>query len=114
MEKIVRQTLLFDLYSELLTEHQREIYEDVILGDIGYSEVAEREGVSRQSVHDLVKRTERQLEEYEQKLMLLDKLVRIRSQAEQIRCLASQAADGTADINPEKLIRIADEILEEL
>ena len=41
MEKIVEQTLLYDFYGELLTEHQREVYEDVVLGDLGYSEAAQ-------------------------------------------------------------------------
>ena len=45
MEKIVEQTLLYDFYGELLTEHQREVYEDVILGDLGYSEAAQEYGV---------------------------------------------------------------------
>ena len=46
MEKIVEQTLLYDFYGELLTEHQREVYEDVVLGDLGYSEAAQEYGVS--------------------------------------------------------------------
>ena len=68
MEKIVEQTLLYDFYGELLTEHQRRIYEDVVLNDYSLSEVAEELGISRQGVHDNVKRCGRILQDYEDKL----------------------------------------------
>lgn len=44
MEKILEQTLLYDFYGELLTEHQRQVYEDVVLNDFSLSEVAENRG----------------------------------------------------------------------
>ena len=68
MEKIVERTLLFDFYGELLTGHQREVFEDVVLGDLSFSEAAADYGVSRQGIHDLVRRVDRQLMEYEAKL----------------------------------------------
>ena len=49
MEKILEQTLLYDFYGELLTEHQRQVYEDVVLNDFSLSEVAAARGISRQS-----------------------------------------------------------------
>ena len=52
MEKILEQTLLYDFYGELLTKHQKEIYEDVVLNDYSFSEVAQERGVSRQGVHE--------------------------------------------------------------
>ncbi len=51
MDRIYRETLLFDFYGELLTEHQRNIYEEVVFEDCSLGEVAERHKVSRQSVH---------------------------------------------------------------
>ena len=33
MEEILKQTLLYDFYGELLTEHQQNVYEDVVLND---------------------------------------------------------------------------------
>ncbi|HIV38717.1 MAG TPA: YlxM family DNA-binding protein, partial [Candidatus Blautia stercorigallinarum] len=78
MEKIVEQTLLYDFYGELLTEHQRRIYEDVVLNDYSLSEVAQELGISRQGVHDNLKRCSRILEDYEEKLHLVEKFVSIR------------------------------------
>ena len=73
MEKIVRQGMLFDLYGELLTEHQRDIYSDLVNNDMSLSEIAESYGISRQGVHDVIKRCDKQLEDYETKLHLLEK-----------------------------------------
>ena len=56
MDKLARQALLYDFYGELLTEHQQNVYEDVVLNDYSLSEVAQDQGISRQGVHDLVKR----------------------------------------------------------
>ncbi|MCI8418163.1 MAG: DNA-binding protein [Lachnospiraceae bacterium] len=85
MEKILEQTLLYDFYGELLTRHQKEIYEDVVLNDYSYSEVAEERGISRQGVHDLIKRCHRILQEYEEKLHLVEKFVSIRKQIQETR-----------------------------
>lgn len=71
MEKIVRQGMLFDLYGGLLTEHQREIYGQLVNDDMSLSELAEQYGISRQGVHDLIKRCDKALEGYEEKLHLL-------------------------------------------
>ena len=75
MEKIVRQGLLYDFYGELLTEHQRRIYEDVVCNDLSLSEIAQEQGITRQGVHDLVKRCNRILEGYEDKLHLVEKFL---------------------------------------
>ena len=65
MEKFVEQTLLYDFYGELLTERQQQVYESVVLEDYSLSEVAENLGISRQGVHDMIKRCNHTLEEYE-------------------------------------------------
>lgn len=105
MERIVEQTLLYDFYGELLTEHQRAVYEDVVLNDYTYTEVADEYHISRQGVHDLVKRCNKILEEYEAKLHLVEKFLSIKEKVEQIHVLAQ----GHQDIE-----KISNEILEEL
>ena len=78
MEKIVEQGLLYDFYGELLTDHQRSVYEDVVFNDLSPSEIAKEQGISRQGVHDLIRRCNKILEEYEAKLHLVAKFVKIR------------------------------------
>ena len=65
MEKIVEQGMLYDFYGELLTPHQRKIYEDVVFNDMSLSEIAEEQGISRQGVHDTLARAEQLLASYE-------------------------------------------------
>ena len=44
MNKFLEQALLFDFYGELLTDHQKEIYEQFALEDLSLSEIAEMIG----------------------------------------------------------------------
>ena len=48
MKDIFKSSLLYDFYGELLTEHQKEIYEDFILNDLSLGEIAQDRGISRQ------------------------------------------------------------------
>ena len=105
MERIVEQTLLYDFYGELLTAHQRAVYEDVVLNDYSYSEVADEYRISRQGVHDLIRRCNKTLEEYEGKLHLVEKFLSIKEKVERIHVLAK----GHQEIEA-----ISNEILEEL
>ena len=75
MERLVEQTLLYDFYGELLNEHQRGVYEDAVFNDLSLSEIADEYGISRQGVHDLIKRVSNTLEGYESKLHLVEKFM---------------------------------------
>lgn len=114
MEKIVQQTLLFDFYGELLTEHQQRIYEDVVCNDMSCSEVAAGQGVSRQGVHDLIKRCNKQLEEYESKLHLVEKFLDVQTKVQNMRLEVQRAAETGEMPDVQEILRISDEILEEL
>lgn len=65
--------MLYDLYGELLTEHQRMIYGELVNEDLSLTEIAEIHGITKQGVHDLIKRCDKTLEGYEEKLHLLEK-----------------------------------------
>ena len=65
MEKIVEQGLLYDFYGELLTKHQQSVYKDVVFNDLSLSEIADEQGITRQGVHDLIRRCDRTLLGYD-------------------------------------------------
>lgn len=90
MESIVKQNLLYDFYGELLTEHQRTVYEDVIFNDMSLAEIAEEKGISRQGVHDLIKRCDKILSGYEEKLHLVSKFQKTREMVTEIQQLTKE------------------------
>lgn len=104
MEKFVEQSLLYDFYGELLTEHQKRIYEDVVLNDYSLSEVAAELEISRQGVHDMIKRCNKILQGYESKLHLVEKFVHIKKTVNQIHDMTDN----------EGIRNLAMDILEEL
>ncbi len=94
MEKIVEQGLLYDFYGELLTGHQQEIYESVVYENLSLGEIAEAKGISRQAVHDIVKRCDKILLGYEEKLKLVERFTNIKEKIEQINRLSEQYENG--------------------
>lgn len=117
MEKIVEQGLLYDFYGELLNEHQKQIYEAVVYNDMSLSEIADEQGISRQGVHDLVKRCNKTLEGYEEKLHLVEKFQNTRRKVHFINQLAESAKEsGTEELHDQlkQIRRLSNEILEEL
>jgi len=116
MNKFLEQALLYAFYGELLTEHQKDVYEQVVLEDYSLSEIAQMKGISRQGVHDLVKRCQKILEGYEAKLHLVEKFLSVKEKISLIdKTLAEWEEDGK---DPEEIVkkvrRIADDIIEEL
>ena len=96
VEEIVEQSLLYDFYGELLTEHQQKIYEAALFENYSLSEIAEEAGISRQGVHDLLRRCDKQLRAYEEKLHLVERFNGMRADVKRIMELtdAKQYADS--------------------
>ena len=65
---------LWDMYSPLLTETQKEITDLYFNYDLSLGEIAEQKGVSRQSVSDCLQKSRKQMEKYEEKLGFLKTL----------------------------------------
>ncbi|MHB1651056.1 MAG: putative DNA-binding protein [Desulfitobacteriaceae bacterium] len=88
MEKFAKMALLTDFYGPLLTEKQRNIWDLHYQQDFSLAEIAEAESISRQAVHDLIKRTEKILAEYEEKLGLVSRFLQERDKLQEVlNCL---------------------------
>ena len=114
LEKIVELSLLYDFYGALLKEQKREIFEDYILNDYSLGEIAQERGISRQGVHDSIKRCSKELFEYEKKLGLIEKFNRVKQKVGAIHQSASALKQITQATEVENIVRLSDEILEEL
>ena len=114
METKIELAYLYDFYGELLNEHQRQIYEDFVLNDLSLGEIAAEEGISRQGVHDLVKRCSKKLQDYEDKLHLVEKFLRIKEDVGQIHELAMQCKESHDESILNDIENISNQILEEL
>lgn len=70
LAKSIELINLYDLYQSLLTTKQRMYFESYYFDDYSITEIAENQDVSRNAVHDLIKRTVQKLYDYESKLHL--------------------------------------------
>ena len=110
MDKIIEKNMLYDFYGELLTEHQRNIYEEAVFGDYSLSELSETYGVTRQGIHDLLKRCDKILNDYEAKLHLVERFLNIRKNAEEI----VNICENSDDASTKRIKELTDRIIEEL
>jgi len=73
MDEVVYYNELYDLYGELLTDKQKEYFEDYYFNDLSYGEMADNFDVSRNAAFKQVHIVTDKLVEYEEKLNLLEK-----------------------------------------
>lgn len=73
LEKMNQMNELYDIYKELLTDKQRTYIELYYHEDLSLSEIADELGVSRNAVHDNIRRSEKLLTSYEEKLRIDEK-----------------------------------------
>ena len=114
MEEIVELSLLFDFYGEMLGDHKKQIFEDYVLNDLSLAEIADEEGISRQGVHDIVKRCTKQLKEYEAALHLVEKFQNMKKKLTDVSELLTIEVSNSRNQNLEKAKSILTEVMTEL
>ena len=71
MEEKVILSMLIQTYGKLLTEKQYQIMDDYYNNDLSLSEIAQNHNITRQAVRDIIKKGEKKLFEYEEKLLFM-------------------------------------------
>ena len=77
MEDIIYYNELYDLYGELLTDKQKEYFENYYFNNFSLSEMAENYDVSRNAIHKQLKIVIEKLEDYENKMQLYKKMKKL-------------------------------------
>ena len=115
MDDLLHVTLLYDFYGELLTQKQKLVFEMYYQNDLSLTEIGDELSISRQAVRDQLKRTEKILAGYEEKLNLVERFMRHKKAVEKMKKLIEEMEafgiiNGEAAVKIEEVKRIADEI----
>lgn len=100
MAKDLFVSALLDVYGEFLSEKQKRVTEHYYNDDLSLSEIAENEGITRQGVNDLIKRSEAQLYSWEEKCRYCKSFLRLKELAE----------TGIVSENSSELLEIIDNL----
>ncbi|NLJ97124.1 MAG: DNA-binding protein [Clostridiales bacterium] len=114
LDEIVNLSVLYDFYGELLNDRKKQIFEDYYLNDLSLSEIAEGLKISRQGVHDIVKRCSRELWDYETKLSLVKKFGEVKQKVSNIKAYCDEVIKSGNLTKINEIEMLADDILKEL
>lgn len=111
MEKKVQISMLIEIYGNLLTEKQLDILSDYYNMDLSLSEIAENNQITRQAVRDIIKKGEKKLFEFEEKLLVMKKMLK---QEKQISNILSELTQIETKFTDEQIAQILAHIKSEL
>lgn len=111
MEKKVQISMLIEIYGNLLTEKQLNILSDYYNLDLSLSEIAENNQITRQAVRDIIKKGEKKLFEFEEKLLVMKKMLK---QEKQISNILSELTQIETKFTDEQIAQILAHIKSEL
>ncbi len=111
MAKDFNISILMDFYGQLLSERQTDMMNMYYNQDLSLSEIAEEMQISRQGVRDAIKRGEKQLSEFEEKLGLVKRFSDMTAQIAEMNRIINRLED-TEEV--ERLKEISRKLSEEI
>ena len=111
MEKKVEVSILCQIYGKIITKKQFELIDYYYNNDLSLSEIAENNNITRQAVRDVIKKGEDKLFEFEEKLLIMKKMLKQEKQIQQIIEELNKITDASSD---KKIERILNNIRKEL
>lgn len=104
MEKKVEISMLCDIYGKLLTQKQYEFINDYYNNDLSLTEIAENNNITRQAVRDLIKKGERKLFDYEEKLEFMKKTITQEQKIQEVLSELSKIKKNSTDKQIENIL----------
>ena len=111
MEDKVKISILLEIYGNLLTNKQKSLLEDYYNNDLSLSEIAENNEITRQAVRDILKKGEKKLFEYEEKLGIMKKNT---MQEEQIAMILSEISKINSKASDKEIARVLEDVKNKL
>lgn len=111
MDEKVKLSILCQLYGKLLTEKQYEFLNDYYNNDLSLSEIAENNSITRQAVRDIIKKGEKKLFEYEEKLLFMKRTL---NQEKKIQKVLAELTKIQNDYSDNQIASVLESIKKEL
>ena len=111
MEDKVKISILLEIYGNLLTNKQKNLLEDYYNNDLSLSEIAENNEITRQAVRDILKKGEKKLFEYEEKLKIMKKNT---MQEEQIAIILSEISKINSKDTDKEIAKVLEDVKNKL
>lgn len=111
IKKKVKISMLCEYYGSLLTKKQYTFLNDYYNNDLSLSEIADNNQITRQAVRDIIKKGEKKLFEYEEKLLFMKKTL---TQEQKIQSVLEELTKIQKNSSDKKIEHILDSIKKEL
>ena len=111
MEEKVILSMLIQTCGKLLTEKQYQIMDDYYNNDLSLSEIAQNHNITRQAVRDIIKKGEKKLFEYEEKLLFMKRTLNTEKKIEKV---LSELTKIQKDYSDKQIANVLETIKKEL